>query len=104
MGGGSGERPPSSADRRRVATGVRTLLGWFLHEVDVRVVEGRGGARGYLAVRVSGVKAPGRFLVFLGRVHRGRGWRDREGWFVACRALEVMWRSGCSLSHWRPWP
>ena len=97
-------RLPTAADRRRVAEHVRTILGWFLHEVDVRVVEGVGGARGYLAVRVSGGRSPRRFLVFLDRLHGGRGWHEREGRYVALRALEVMRRAGCYLSTWRPWP
>lgn len=95
---------PTASDRRRVAEHARQVLALFLHEVDVRVVEGAGGARGYLAVRISGVRAPRRFLVFFGRLHAGRGWHALEGWYVALRALEVMRRSGCYLSRWRPWP
>ena len=97
-------RYPSGADRRRVAEAARLVLGWFMHEPDVRAVDGAGGARGYLAVRISGVRAPRRFLVFLDRLHRGRGWHEREGRFVALRALEVMRGRGCYLSSSRPWP
>lgn len=97
-------RYPSGADRRRVAEIARTLLGWFMHEPEVRAVEGAGRARGYLAVRISGARAPRRYLVFLDRLHRGRGWHEREGRYVALRALEVMRGRGCCLSRSRPWP